>query len=227
MRYTILTTILTIGILMGCASPPIEHEPEAVDKKVESFEETLNRVEELVRLKDFKAAKPILMELLKKNSKDIRLLRNTAFCLGGWLEFDGKNYVEVPGSGDYAPSLEDAEKRNKIYLDSAVSIWSYLLRGIELEGKKFSHEWWEAKFYTIYTRYRAGEIYPDYLDIADKLVGRLPLFYPEMGGPEWKPKFEYVENAIKEKRSSQSDSGFLWTSGNHPSAGRQCISEKC
>ena len=64
-------------------------------------------------------------------------------------------------------------------------------------------EWWEAKFYTIYARYQAGEKYPGYLDLAEGLFKSLNLFFPEMGGLEWKHKFKYLENAVKEKKSSK------------------------
>jgi len=152
----------------------------------------------LNRLHDFQTAKPIWMKLLSKNTKNPHILRNTAFCLGGWMEKDGDTYIEIPGSGDYA--ADPAERTAKISLTNAQEIWTYLLKGIEDRGEKYSPDWWQAKFYTTYARYRAGAEFPGYLDQAKLLITNQKIFNPELGGPEFRPMFRYLENAVDQAR---------------------------
>jgi tetratricopeptide (TPR) repeat protein len=156
--------------------------------------------EVLLALKDFQAAKPLWLKLLSQNTKNVGVLRSTANCLGGWIESDGMTYIEVPGAGMYAPDPDELREANKIYLDTALGIWQYLLRGIDDAGNKYSDEWWEAKFYIVYNCYRAGEQYPSYYERTQQIIDNQRLFRPEMGGNEWSKKFRYVEKAIKRKK---------------------------
>lgn len=155
--------------------------------------------EVLLALKDFQAAKPLWLKLLSQNTKNVGILRSTANCLGGWIESDGMTFIEVPGAGMYAPDPELLREANKIYLDSALGIWQYLLRGIDDAGNKYSNEWWEAKFYIVYNCYRAGQQYPSYYERTQQIIDNQRLFQPEMGGLEWSKRFRYVEKAMKRK----------------------------
>jgi tetratricopeptide (TPR) repeat protein len=164
--------------------------------------------EVLNTLQDFDQAKPIWLKLLGRNNPSVKILRSAAFCLGGWLEYDGQNFIEIPGSGDYVISPEEQKKRDakKVYLDHALGIWRHLLRRIDDAGNKYTPEWWEAKFYTVYsryraghTRYRAGEHYPLDFKNAKAVIKSQRRFKPDMGGPDWQKKFDYIEKAIKER----------------------------
>lgn len=170
-------------------------------KYKEEIEDTVNKGygEVLLSLKDFQAAKNVWLKLLSNNRKSINVLRATARCLGGWVEYDRGVYIEIPGSGSYAPDPKEERDANKVYLDTAMGIWNYILRGIDDAGNKYSPEWWEAKFSTAYVLYRAGEQYPSYLEIANRVIDNMKLFRPELGGPEMRKKFNYLEKAIKKK----------------------------
>ncbi|MBU0755889.1 MAG: tetratricopeptide repeat protein [Planctomycetes bacterium] len=168
----------------------------------EEIDDIVNRRygEVLLSLKDFQTAKPVWLRLLNANRKSIGVLRSTATCLGGWLEYDRGTYVEIPGAGVYAPDPNEQRDPKKVYLDTALGIWNYILGGIDDAGNKYSEEWWEAKFNSIYVLYRAGEQYPVYYDHASQVIENQKLFRPELGGPEMKKKFNYLEKALKKSR---------------------------
>jgi tetratricopeptide (TPR) repeat protein len=155
--------------------------------------------EVLLSLHDFQTARPIWLKLLSANKKSITVLRATGRCLGGWLEYRSGSWVEIPGAGVYAPDPTEKRDANKIYLDTALGIWNYVLRGIEDAGNKYSPEWWDAKLATAYVVYRAGEQYPSYFELAKRVIDNQKLFRPELGGPEMRRKFSYLEKAIKKR----------------------------
>ncbi|MHC4942932.1 MAG: tetratricopeptide repeat protein [Planctomycetota bacterium] len=155
--------------------------------------------EVLLSLHDFQTARPIWLKLLNANKKSITVLRATGRCLGGWLEYRSGSWVEIPGAGVYAPDPADKRDPNKIYLDTALGIWNYVLRGIDDAGNKYSPEWWEAKFSTAYVVYRAGEQYPSYFEVAKRVIDNQKLFRPELGGPDMRRKFSYLEKTIKKR----------------------------
>ena len=148
-------------------------------------------------LREFPEAKPLWQRLLKANPKNVTILRNTAFCYGGWVDCDGRKCTEVNGTGDYAPPLDENRDPKKISLNSAYDIWNYLLRGIRDRGEKYSDDWWEAKFYTVFCLYRAGAKDPGYVEQAKKILENQKIFTPEMGGRKWRPQFNYLEREMK------------------------------
>jgi hypothetical protein len=147
-------------------------------------------------LKDFENAKPIWRELSEEYPNNLSILRSTALCLGGWLEDDGKKFIEIYGIGDYAPDPNSQSGSRGIKDYSALSIWNNIRRMIAEKGKKYSPEWWEANFHLVYVMYRAGHQYPTYFDLAKKVISHQRLFKPEMGGSEWCQKYDYIEKAI-------------------------------
>ena len=152
--------------------------------------------EVLLDLRDFKRARPIWLKLLSQDSKNPGILRSTARCLGGWLERDGKKYIEIPGSGNYMP--EPGGDPKKLKLNNAFAIWSFMLRGLKVE-KAYQPEWWEAKLYTIYCLYMAGDQDPQKYNDALKLIKNVRLFHEDMGGPEFFQAFKHIENSINVK----------------------------
>jgi len=167
------------------------------------IESSVNRniAELLSTLHRFPEAKKYWIALVNKNKKNPSILRGTAFCMGGWVEWDGKTCIEISGTGDYTPALDaNRDPRNKkVSLKSAYDIWNYLLRGISDRGEKQSDAWWEAKFYTAYCTYRAGEKNPEYNRYSSDIIKNLKLFYSDMGGPNWSPKFGYLERMLRRR----------------------------
>ncbi len=168
------------------------------ERKTE-IEKSVSRsyAEVLLALKDFQAAKPIWLRLLNADKKNPTLLRSTALCLGGWLEWDGMEYIEVPGSGDYLPSA-DADP-NKIRLDNALSIWRFMLRALKV-NKPYGPEWWEAKFQTVYIRYMSARLNPQQYNEALTVIKNVEVFHEDLGGPEIKRKFKYIRSAIRNRK---------------------------
>lgn len=167
-------------------------------KHTAEIEKEVNRAygEVLLDLRDFKKARPIWLRLLAKDSKNPGILRNTARCLGGWLERDGKKFIEIPGSGHYLP--EPGGDPKKVKLNNSFSIWSFMLRGLKVE-KAYQPEWWEAKLQTIYCLYMDGEQNPQSYNDALKLIKNVALFHEDLGGPEFYPAFKYIESSIRVK----------------------------
>ena len=155
--------------------------------------------EVLNKLHDFQTAKPIWQRLVNANTKNVGILREAAFCYGGWLEVKGNEFIEIPGTGDYAPPLDKKRDKKKLVLNNAYSIWNYLLTGITQRARG-TPEWYEAKFYTAYTLYKAGERDPTYYQWSLKIISNLRVLHPDMGGPEYKRMFRYVESAVQRKR---------------------------
>jgi len=158
----------------------------------------------LLELKDFQTAKPIWLRLLSADTKNTTILYNTAKCLGGWLEFDGTNYVEIPGSGDYVPPA-DADPK-KLSFTNALGIWKYMLRALKV-NKAYEPEWWEAKLFTIWCYYKAGETDPDTWETALKLIKNVELYHPDLGGLESKRSFKYIRDQIKRKKAAARAAG--------------------
>ena len=160
--------------------------------------------EVLLELKDFQTAKQIWLRLLNADTKNTSVLYNTARCLGGWLEFDGTNYVEIPGSGDYIPPA-DADPK-KLNFTNALGIWKYMLRALKV-NKAYEPEWWEAKLFTIWCYYKAGETDPDTWETALKLIKNVELYHPDLGGLETKRAFKYIRDNIKRKKAAARAAG--------------------
>lgn len=157
--------------------------------------------EVLNQLHKFQEARPYWMRLRAANPQNVGILRATAFCLGGWLESDGRSFIEIPGSGDYAPELDASRDPKIVSYNNAYTIWGFLLKGISdrEEGEK-SDDWYEAKFYTAYCLYRAGMKEPNYFVYATRIINNLRVIHPDMGGKEWRAKFNYIEKAISKKK---------------------------
>ncbi len=160
--------------------------------------------EVLLELKDFQTAKPIWLKLLSADTKNTTVLYNTARCLGGWLEYDGTNYIEIPGSGDYVPP-PDADPK-KLSFTNALGIWKYMLRALKV-NKAYEPEWWEAKLFTIWCYYKAGETDPDTWETALKLIKNVELYHPDLGGLETKRAFKYIRDRIKNKKAEARAAG--------------------
>jgi|GEM_PF-3226691 len=163
------------------------------------IEETIYRSygDVLLELRDFQNAKPVWIKLLNNDNKNPSILRSTAFCLGGWLEKDGDNYIEIPGSGDYVPP--PGVDTSKIRLDNALGIWKFLLRRLKV-NKAYEPEWWDAKLQTIYCYYMAGQNDAACYATGLKLIANVELYHPDLGGYEKKRAFKYLQRAIKEKQ---------------------------
>lgn len=160
--------------------------------------------EVLLELKDFQTAKGIWLRLLSADTKNTTVLYNTARCLGGWLEFDGTNYVEIPGSGDYVPPA-DADPK-KLNFSNALGIWKYMLRALKV-NKAYEPEWWEAKLFTVWCYYKAGETDPDTWETALKLIKNVELYHPDLGGLETKRAFKYIRDSINSRKSAARAAG--------------------
>jgi hypothetical protein len=170
-----------------------------VEEYKEEIRKSVNRSygEILLRLKEFQKAKMVWLRLLNGDKKNPTFLRCTARCLGGWLEFDGYNFIEIPGSGDYLPAA-DADPK-KITLNNALGIWGYLLKALKV-NKAYTDEWWEAKLFTVYCYYKAGEQDAACYDTVLKHIDNVELYHPDLGGSKYKPSFKYLEKATKQKK---------------------------
>ncbi len=143
----------------------------------------------LMNQRKFSDAAPLFRELEVRFAKDPALLGQAARCYGGWVEIVDRKAVEVPGAGDY--------KR-------AVDLWKILMeKGFKKEDEKVTPAWFDAKYLSIYARYRAKELDPAYLQEAQALIGNFknnvwdflkdePDFLTRIGGEEGKRRWEYL-----------------------------------
>lgn len=150
--------------------------------------------EVLMKQRKFSDAAPLFRELEARFPKDPALLRAAALCYGGWVDIVDKKPVEVPGSGDY--------KR-------AVELWSLLIeKGFKPEDEKVVPGWFEAKFQSIYARYRGKDLDPAYFPAAQKIHSNYvnnvenflkdePDFLARIGGEEWKRRWEYLAERMR------------------------------
>jgi hypothetical protein len=148
----------------------------------------------LMEQRKFKEAEPIFRELEIRFPKDPTLLRTAALCYGGWVDIEDKKAVEVPGSGEYKRAIE---------------LWELLVdKGFPRETEKQNPGWYEAKFHTIFCRWRAKESDPSYLPQAQKLLQNFeanvwPFIQDEaefltwIGGENWKRRWDYLRERLR------------------------------
>ncbi|MBM4014020.1 MAG: hypothetical protein FJ293_03525 [Planctomycetes bacterium] len=149
--------------------------------------------EVLVEQKKFTDAAPIYRDLEPRFGKDPSFLRAAARCYGGWVDIVDKKAVEVPGAGDY---------------QRAVDHWDTLItKGFTADTEKTA-PWFEAKFQTIYCRYRGKDADPAYMPQALKLFGNFKTmvwgffetdadFVERLGGADWKRRWEYLFERVR------------------------------
>jgi tetratricopeptide (TPR) repeat protein len=103
--------------------------------------------------------------------------------IGGWVEGDARNMVEIPGVGG-------AER-----LEKATRYW------VQLEGteEKWSCPWYELKFLTAYAYYQWGQLDSAKLETAKKVIADLRQLAED-------PNFEEVEKQCGEVLRRR----FLW-----------------
>ncbi|MEW6741372.1 MAG: hypothetical protein AB1486_01320 [Planctomycetota bacterium] len=131
----------------------------------------------------FTAAKPLWDALGPEESKDLAIVKGAALCYGGWLEPKNGGFVEIEGTGDTVRALE---------------LWSRLfVNAFRGRDAKYSSEWWEMKFMTIYTRYRAGFTDPMYMQQARALLDSLKAKKPDLGGDPVRQKFLWLEEQLE------------------------------
>jgi tetratricopeptide (TPR) repeat protein len=149
--------------------------------------------EVLVEQKKFTDAAPLYRDLAPRFGKDPSYVRAAALCYGGWVEIVDKKAVEVPGAGDYARAVEQ---------------WDMLLTLWLKDEKKFTTPWFEAKFLSIYCRYRAKDADPAFMTQAVKVMESFktavwdfkkdePDFVTTLGGPDWKRRWEYLFERVR------------------------------
>jgi len=162
----------------------------------ESIDQRAKRsyAEALVQQKKFKEAEPLYGQLELLFPKDPGLLRDAARCYGGWVEIVDRKAVEVPGSGNYRRAIE---------------LWDTLTeRGFKKETQYETQGWYEAKYHTIFCRYRQKESDPSYLPQAQKLMDNFmvnvwdfkksePGFTAWIGGEDWTKRWEYLAQRLR------------------------------
>ncbi len=151
----------------------------------------------------FQQAAALYKEQLQLFPDSPTVIRNAALCFGGWVKLDKGRPEEVPGSGDYV---------------EAIKLWDRFfeqgLRAEDRAGK--TPRFWEVKFFTIYTRYRARDVDASCAQQAKSLMKNLEstvlAFYPKeewartfgggedqdslKAGEEWKIRFEYLSQRV-------------------------------
>ncbi len=149
--------------------------------------------EVVVKQRKFVDAAPLYKELEIHYAKDPALLRAAALCYGGWVDVVDKKAVEVPGSGDYKHAIE---------------LWDKIAtQGFKPEDEKTA-PWCEAKFHTIFCRYRAKEVDPSYFSQAQTLMKNFdsivieffkgePDFLDRLGGEDWKRRWDYLRERLR------------------------------
>jgi hypothetical protein len=149
--------------------------------------------EVMVAQRKFTEAAPLYRELEIRFAKDPVLLRAAARCYGGWIEIEDGRPVEIPGAGDYV---------------HAVELWDLIMdRGFKKEDEK-TPPWFEAKFHTIFCRYRAKESDPSYFTQSQKLMGNFTTmvwnffkddadFVERLGGETWKRRWDYLSDRLR------------------------------
>ncbi len=161
----------------------------------EEIQQSVNRYlgETLLRRNEYQEAAPLYAQLVKLYENDLGVLRRAAECFGGRVDVVDRKPIEVPGSGDY---------------EEAIKLWDKIVeRGFLGEGQKYSPEWWEAKFYTIYSRYRARDISPEWRTQAKKIMQNLDsmvlaIYDPSehsdlLGGSDWVKRYEYLRTQLR------------------------------
>ncbi len=148
----------------------------------------------LIEQKKFVDAAPLFRDLEPRFGKDPSFLRAAALCYGGWVEIADKKGVEVPGAGDY---------------QRAVDHWDTLLtKWLNKDETKYTAPWFEAKFLSIYCRYRGGAADPAYMTQAVNVMNNFkttvwaflkdePDFLTKVGGDDWKRRWEYLFERVR------------------------------
>lgn len=152
----------------------------------------LSMAESYLEKREFSSAAPLFKSLVKRFEGNKEILMKAGRCFGGWLDVTDGQCVEVPGSGDYK---------------EAVEIWNTVLtKGFRPEDK-FTPEWFEVKFFTLYSRYRARQIDPSYFTGAQQLMENLFTstlnFYKDeeipkvIGGQDWMRRYNYLRDRLR------------------------------
>ncbi len=142
-----------------------------------AFKVRLGLVESLLQLRRIGEAVPLVDELYKQRPKNLRVRIAVVKVKAGFLIWDGKQVLEVPGEG--TPEA----------LDLATTMAGELIHVADYEASKqdpplnhyYYPPWWEAKLMQAYVLYQRGKTNPADLGKHKKLVAGLQKQAPDLG----------------------------------------------
>lgn len=121
----------------------------------------------LLGLLDFQAASPIWRKLYDVNPRNQQYAENHAKCLGGWIEFTNKKFLEYTGTGQHK---------------EAAIVWASLRQALELAGKKRAPDWWAVSTNLVYSLYLSGKTNPADKKEAINIIANWKALLPDLGG---------------------------------------------
>lgn len=121
----------------------------------------------LLGLLDFQAASPIWRKLYDVNPRNQQYAENHARCLGGWIEFSNRKFLEYTGTGQHK---------------EAAIVWATLRTGLETAGKKRSADWWMVSTNLVYSLYLSGKTNPADKKEAINIISNWKALLPDLGG---------------------------------------------
>lgn len=124
----------------------------------------------LLGLLDFQAASPIWRKLYDINPRNQQYAENHARCLGGWIEFSNRKFLEHTGTGQHK---------------EAAIVWASLRQALELAGKKRTPDWWNVSTNLVYELYLSGKTNPADKKEAINIISNWKALLPDLGGPPY------------------------------------------
>jgi tetratricopeptide (TPR) repeat protein len=122
-----------------------------------------------------------LMNPDSKFSKYPATWRQAAQVYGGFLQRVPGGFRFVPTTGEY---------------DKALVIWKDIESHLTKAGKEGTPEWWEARFYTYLTVYESRRASGSSLTPVREGLNQLKLIRPNLGGEQWKRRFDWLEQKL-------------------------------
>lgn len=118
---------------------------------------------------------------LDRFGKDPVAARRVALLFGGRLaRKDGRRVYDL-GQGRFEDALE---------------LWKRIETHHAALGDTGSHGWWEAKFHSYHLAFRIGQKTGQSNAVQRKRLATLKAVYPELGGRQWQPLFEWLERQV-------------------------------
>jgi hypothetical protein len=138
----------------------------------------------LIGLQDFQTASPIWRKLYDANRRNQEAAENHAKCLGGWIEFSNRKFLEITGTGQHK---------------EAALVWADLRKALELANQKHTPGWWYVSTQLVYELYLSGKTNPADSKEALNIINNWKALLPELGGTPSKECLLRIEVELQKK----------------------------